>query len=416
MDVLTFTIDAHSKIPIYHQLYSFIKSEIQSGRINYNTKLPSKRKLSSYLKLSQNTIQTAYDQLIEEGYVVSIERKGFYVCKVDNIIKLDAQKECGEIDYKYDKPDIEYDFSYNGVDMQNFPFKTWRKLTKDVINEYDKELLQLGDPQGYYSLRNSIADYLHQSRGVNCSADQIIISSGVEFLIQMLIQLFDRDIIYGIENPGYEKLNLVFASNHAKFKTVNIDEGGMMLEEIIKSNADILCITPSHQFPSGEIMPINRRVQILNWANEASGRYIIEDDYDSEFKYSGKPIPAMQGLDSNEKVIYMGAFSKPLSPAVRVSYMVLPAHLTKKYIKNLSFIICTVPIIDQKVLFRFIQDGYFERHLNKMRNIYKRKREILVKNIIELNCGIEVIGADAGLHLLLRVNNDRRPVGIICFT
>jgi GntR family transcriptional regulator/MocR family aminotransferase len=405
MDMLTFVIDMDSKVPIYNQLYSFIKSEIQLGRITYNTKLPSKRKLSSYLKISQNTIQTAYDQLIEEGYVVPIERRGFYVSKIDNIIKLDVQEVYNEIDNNYDQPKVEYDFSYHGVDMQTFPFITWRKLAKDVIDEYDKELLQLGDSQGHNSLRTSIAEYLHQSRGVNCSAGQIIISSGTEFLFQILIQLFNRESIYGIENPGYEKLNLLFSSSQAKFKAVNIDEGGMMPEEIIKSNANILCITPAHQFPSGEIMPINRRVQILNWANEASDRYIIEDDYDSEFKYSGKPIPALQGLDSNEKVIYMGAFSKSLSPAIRVSYMVLPVHLIKKYFEKLPFIICPVPIIDQKVLFRLIQEGYFERHLNKMRNIYKRKREILVRAIEELNCGMEVSGAEAGLHLLLTVNN-----------
>lgn len=405
MEMLTFTTDSNSKNPIYHQLYAFIKAEIQSGRISYNTKLPSKRKLSSYLKLSQNTIQTAYDQLIEEGYAVPIERKGFYVCKIDNIIKLDSQKEYREFDNQFDQPVVEYDFSYHGVDMHTFPFTTWRKLNKEVINEYDKELLQLGDSQGHDSLRRSIAGYLHQSRGVNCSPGQIIISSGTEFLMQILIQLFGRQVIYGIENPGYEKLNLVFKSNQAKFKAVNIDEGGMMLQEIIKSQADILCITPAHQFPSGEIMPINRRVQIINWANEANGRYIIEDDYDSEFKYSGKPIPAMQGLDTGEKVIYMGAFSKSLSPSVRVSYMVLPAHLMKKYIANLSFIICPVPVIEQKVLSRFIEDGYFERHLNKMRNIYRKKREILVRCIAELNCGIEILGADAGLHLLLRANN-----------
>jgi len=405
MNMLTFAIDIDSKIPLYQQLYDFIKSEIQSGRITYNSKLPSKRQLSSYLKISQNTIQTAYDQLIEEGYIVPIERRGFFVSKIDNLIQIDNQGEYKRISTDKNGPKVQYNFSYHGVDIETFPFKTWRKLTKDVINEYDHEIVQLGDSQGHILLRTSIQEYLHQSRGVNCSADQIIISSGTEFLFQILFQLFNRDSIYGVENPGYEKLNLLFSSNQAKFKPVNIDEEGMIPQEIIKSKADILCITPAHQFPSGEIMPIRRRVQILNWANEAVNRYIIEDDYDSEFKYSGKPIPALQGLDYNEKVIYMGAFSKSLSPAVRVSYMVLPVHLVKRYLQNLAFIICPVPIIDQKVLFRFIQEGYFERHLNKMRNIYKRKREVLVRSIKELNCGMEVLGADTGLHLLLKVDN-----------
>ena len=405
MNMLTFVIDPDSKIPVYQQLYVFIKTEIQSGRIGYNTKLPSKRKLSSYFKLSLNTIQTAYDQLIAEGYVLPVARKGFYVCKIDNIIKFENLTEYNEADSEPIHPAIEYDFSYHGVDLHNFPFNTWRKLTREVINEYDKEMLKLGDSQGHNSLRRSIAAYLLQSRGVNCSPSQIIISSGTEFLMQILIQLFDRKVIYGIENPGYEKLNLVFKSNQAEYKTINIDDGGMILDEINKSQADILCITPAHQFPSGEIMPINRRIQILNWANETKGRYIIEDDYDSEFKYSGMPVPAMQGLDTNEKVIYMGAFSKSLSPSLRISYMVLPPHLMDNYKKNLSFIICPVPVIEQKVLSRFIQEGYFERHLNRMRNIYRKKRETLVRTITALNCKIKVSGADAGLHLLLTVEN-----------
>lgn len=405
MEMLTFTLNVESNLPLYHQLYSFIKSEIETGRIPFDTKLPSKRKLSTYLKISQNTIQSAYDQLIAEGYVISIEKKGFYVCKIDHIMKLHIQGESDFLDQKPTLPSVEYDFSYHGVDTQTFPFTTWRKLSKDAINEYDKELLQLGDSQGYHSLRTSIAEYLHQSRGVKCSYNQIVISSGTEILFQTLIQLFNQDSIYGIENPGYEKLNLLFTSNRARFQAVSIDKNGMILEEIKKSTANILCITPAHQFPSGEIMPINRRIQLLNWANESDGRYLIEDDYDSEFKYSGKPIPALQGLDSNEKVIYMGSFSKSLSPTIRVSYMVLPLHLIKKYIEQLSYIICPVPLIEQKVLFRFIEDGYFERHLNKMRNIYKKKRELLVKSIQELNCGIKLLGADAGLHLLLKVQN-----------
>lgn len=415
MDMLTFAIDWNNKTPIYEQLYSFIKSEIQTGRLPHGTKLPSKRKLAAYLKVSINTIQAAYYQLIEEGYVVSLEKKGFYVSKIDNLMKLDTQKLSGEINYDRSQPKVLYDFSYHGVDLQSYPFIIWRKLTKEVINEYDKELLQLGNSQGLAGLRSSIAEYLHQSRGVQCSPDQIIISSGTEFLFQILIQLFPKESVYAIENPGYEKLNLLFSSNHATFKALAIDEEGMIPDEIRRSNANILCITPSHQFPSGGIMPINRRIQIINWANEADHRYIIEDDYDSEFKYSGKPIPALQGLDTNEKVIYMGAFSKSLSPAIRISYMVLPVHLIKKYLENLSFIICPVPIIDQKVLCRFIQEGYFERHLNKMRNIYKRKRELIVRSIKEFNCRMEVLGADAGLHLLLKVNNGMSEDQLVAF-
>ncbi|SHJ19454.1 transcriptional regulator, GntR family [Clostridium amylolyticum] len=405
MNMLTFTINEDIEIPIYLQLYNYIKSEIQSGNIPFDTKLPSKRKLSEHLNISQNTIQSAYDQLIEEGYVIPKARRGFFVCKLDNIIKLQVSQEINVPENAASKKAVKFDFSYHGVDTENFPFGIWRKITKDVINEYDKELLKIGDSQGNASLRKSIAEYLRQSRGVNCTFEDIIVSSGTEYLFQILIQMFNKSSVYGLENPGYEKLNLLFKSNGAKFKPIKIDKSGMSLEEIIKSKANILCITPAHQFPSGSIMPINRRIQLLNWGNEEDNRYIIEDDYDSEFKYSGKPIPALQGLDTNGKVIYMGAFSKSLSPSLRISYMVLPPKLMKKYKENLSYIFCPVPIIEQKVLYNFIQKGYFERHLNKMRNVYKKKREILVDSISKLMGNVQVIGADAGLHVLLKINN-----------
>ncbi|HWT73853.1 MAG TPA: PLP-dependent aminotransferase family protein [Mobilitalea sp.] len=405
MEMLTFNLNTDSKIPIYHQLYSFIKSEIQSGKIPYDTKLPSKRKLSSYLKISQNTVQAAYDQLIEEGYIISLEKKGFFVSKIDHLQKLQVNSPYELTHQKSESSEVIYDFSYHGVDQATFPFDTWRKLTKDVINEYDTELLLPGDSLGYHRLRAAIAAYLHQSRGVNCTEHQIVISSGTEILFQSLIQLLDKDSIYGIENPGYEKLNQLFTGNRASFTAINIDHDGMLPEEVEKGKANILCVTPAHQFPSGEIMPINRRIRLLNWANEVEGRYIIEDDYDSEFKYSGKPIPVLQGLDNNEKVIYMGSLSKSISPTLRVSYMVLPLHLIKRYHEKLSYILCPVPIIEQKVLCNFIEQGYFERHLNKMRTVYKKKRDTLVKAITDLNKGIEIQGADAGLHLLLKVPN-----------
>lgn len=405
METLTFHINTENKIPIYHQLYAFIKAEIQTGKIPFHTKLPSKRKLSAYLKISQNTIQSAYDQLIQEGYIISEEKKGFFVSKIDNLQRLQIPAQNALPADQLEPTRILYDFSYNGVDQATFPFDIWRKLSKEVINEYDSELLQQSDSLGFHRLRKVIAGYLHQSRGVNCTENQVIISSGTEILFQSLFQLFDKECVYGIENPGYEKLSQLFTANRAKYESIDIDNQGMMPEEVYKSGADILCIAPAHQFPSGEIMPINRRIQLLNWANEAEGRYLVEDDYDSEFKYSGKPIPALQGLDENEKVIYMGSLSKSISPTLRVSYMVLPAHLIKKYREKLSYILCPVPVIEQKVLCSFIENGYFERHLNKMRTVYKKKRDLLVKAIHELNRGIEILGADAGLHLLLQVQN-----------
>lgn len=400
-----FTFDMNRSLPLNRQLYDYIKSEIQAGRLASGDKLPSKRKLSVHLRISQNTVQTAYDQLAEEGYVQSVERKGYFVNKLDHMVNMNAAKTAFIKGSQPETAHVKYDFSYQGVDLKHFPFTTWRRITREVLNEYDTELLQIGHSQGLSALRESIAGYLRQSRGVNCSSHQIIISSGTEFLFQLIIQLFERDVVYGIENPGHERLSLLFKSNGLGVVPIRIDDNGMVAEDIVAQKAKIVCITPSHQFPTGVIMPVSRRLQLLNWANAGEGRYIIEDDYDSEFKYSGKPIPALQGLDTNGKVIYMGAFSKSLSPALRISYMVLPDHLLEKYKDQLSFFVCPVPTLDQKILIRLMDSGAFERHLNKMRNHYRKKREVLVDALSKLKGKIEILGAEAGLHLLVKVSN-----------
>lgn len=405
MDMMTFVLDSKNKIPIYKQLYIYIKNEIQLNNLIYNQKLPSKRKLSAFLGVSQNTVMTAYTQLLEEGYISSIEKKGYFVCKIENIEKFESKKEEAITHLHKNNNTIVYNFSINSVDYKSFPFSILRKLHKEVIDEEDKSLLQLSDIQGLDELRTSISTYLHNARGVNCSKDQIIISSGTEFLVQLIILLLDKNAIYGLENPGYEKPRLVLQSNLSSIIPIHVDSEGMSLSDENINTSNVLFISPSHQFPTGGIMPINRRIQLINWANGSDNRYIVEDDYDSEFKYSGKPVPALQGLDTNNKVIYIGSFSKSLSPTTRISYMVLPKDLIYKYREKLSFMICSVPMISQKVLYRFINEGFFERHLNKMRIIYRKKYEILVSSITELNRNIEILGVDAGLHILLRINN-----------
>lgn len=412
MSILTLQLQQDAEKPLYLQIYEHIKTEIINGNISSDFRLPSKRQLSTHLQCSLNTVQTAYSQLISEGYILSVVKKGYFACKLDNVVHLKTAFSYSEKNSMI-LPSYKYDFSYHGVDKESFPFSTWRKISKDEINEYAVDLLKIGEPQGNLELRSCIANYLHHSRGVECNPAQIIVSSGTEFLLQQLIQLFDKNCTFAIENPGYEKLNHIFKSNRAHFIPVSVDENGISLKELAESKADIVCVTPSHQFPTGNIMPVNRRINLLNWAHEKDERYIIEDDYDSEFKYSGKPIPSLQGLDKGKKVIYMGAFSKSLSPALRVSYMVLPEQLLNEYIEKLSFYICPVPAIEQKILSRFIKDGYFERHLNKMRNIYKTKREALTDAIGQLLPFCDICGANAGLHLILKVKNGMNEARLI---
>ena len=398
--------------PLFKQLYSYIRQEIVSGNLVRNDRLPSKRRLAASLQCSQNTVQAAYNQLVDEGYLIPKAKSGYFVAALDGIHHI--QSELGIAHTEEEMPDAcRYDFSHHGVDYDSFPFSIWRKLTKETIDEYDRELLKTGDPQGYAPLRADIARYLHHSRGVVCSPKQIIISSGTEYLLQLLIQLFDKDDIYAIENPGYEKLSLLFNSSRAECRAVDVDENGMQPDLLEDSGANVGCITPSHQFPTGGIMPISRRIQLLNWAGTQPGRYIIEDDYDSEFRYSGKPIPSMQGVDKGAKVIYIGAFSKSLSPALRISYMVLPEKLLAVYHKKLSFYICPVPTIEQKTLQRFMEEGHFERHLNRMRNLYKHKRERLVAAIHKMLPEASVQGANAGLHFVLNMRNGMKEGTLI---
>lgn len=412
MDSITLRLDPRAQAPLYEQLYQHIKAEITSGRYPHNTKLPSKRRLSAYLQCSQNTVQSAYGQLMSEGYIVSKPKSGYYVCGLEGI--LDIKNEAVRFQQNAPpSPVYRYAFSHHGVDPDSFPFSTWRRITKEVINEYDSDLLKVGEPQGDRTLRSSIAAYLRYSRGVKCAPEQIVVSSGTEFIFQLLIQLFDRDCSFAIENPGYEKLNMIFKSNRTAYKAVPLDDSGMLPDELLKSRADVACVTPSHQFPTGNIMSINRRIQLLNWANGGPDRYIVEDDYDSEFKYAGKPIPSLQGLDTAGKVIYIGVFSKSLTPAIRISYMVLPERLLKSYREKLSFYICPVPTVEQKALHRFIDEGHFERHLNRMRNIYREKRESLVSAIRQALPAAEISGANAGLHILLRVDNGMSEAALI---
>lgn len=404
MDILTINLNSNSNIPLYIQLYKFIKHEIQMGNMKSNSKLPSKRKLSHYLAISQNTVEAAYEQLMTEGYIISFPRKGYFVSDLQGILEVNIEKEA--VNEKLKKKKIyQYEFYSSRVDVESFPYSIWRKINKEILGEENKELLQIGHSQGERSLREAINNYLRFSRGVNSSADNIIIGVGSEYLIQLIINILGRDKIFAVEEPGYYKIKKILNVNGINPIGIPIDEQGVDVQSLRNSNSNIIHITPSHQFPTGIIMPINRRIQILNWVNESNERYIIEDDYDSEFRFEGRPIPALQSLDNNGKVIYLGTFSKCFSPSERIAYMVLPDELIKIYKRDFSFLACTVSRVSQEALLRFIKEGYFERHLNKMRNIYRKKREFLVTLIKKYLNNTEIIGTNSGLHLLLKVNN-----------
>ncbi|MBP3926585.1 MAG: PLP-dependent aminotransferase family protein [Clostridium sp.] len=416
MDLLV-PLNSRDDRPLYEQIYQYIKDEIRCGNIKPQKKLPSSRELAKNLKVSRSTTQLAYEQLVSEGYLEAIPRKGYYSAKIDGVLppvstvgknwtEVDHEEEVadeGNGDIRDDQAFSEWnvDFSPRGIDLDGFPFSTWRKISRAVLKEEEKDLFLKGNPQGDLSLRNAIRDYLHSSRGVKCSADQIVVGAGNEYLLMLLSQILGRESQIAMENPTYEQAYRVLSGMGHVIYPVEMDKSGFMVSELRGYPADIAYVMPAHQFPMGIVMPVKRRQELLQWAKEKDGRYIIEDDYDSEFRYKGKPIPALQGMDTDGRVIYMGTFSRAIAPAIRVGYLVLPPKLLAKYREQARFYSSTVSRVDQKILAQFIEGGYFERHLNRMREIYKGKHDCLMTALRPMEDQFEIEGEFAGLHVLL---------------
>jgi len=404
MNTLACNLQRHSEIPLYEQLYLYIKNEIIEGRLSYGTKLPSKRQLIDVLQISQNTVESAYDQLRAEGYVEVIPRKGYYVQAFEDLEYVSSSQP-EEAANDEAPPETLYNFHPSHVDTEHFPFSQWRKYTKNTIDESQHHLLLLGEAQGELALRREIAHYLYEARGVRCTSEQIIVGAGVEILLQQLFLLFGSETVYGVEDPGYHLILRMLQSYPNEVYPLEVDYEGVKVEAIKPPKIDVVYVTPSHHFPYGTVLSVNRRMQLLNWANASERRYIIEDDYDSEFRYSGKTIPSLQSNDTNDKVIYLGSFSKSLMPSLRVSYMVLPKSLLQRYQAQLTFYHSTVSRIDQHVLTQFMRQGDFEKHLNRMRKVYRRKLEKVIHLLKPYDEQFSIIGEQSGLHIVLDVHN-----------
>ena len=403
MDMLSCNLDRKNGIPLYEQLYACIKTEIMEGRISYGTKLPSKRRLSEFLKISQNTVEQSYDQLVAEGYIEGKARKGYFVLANEDLEYVRSnwvQQETRQEEQK-----IRYDFHPGQIDTENFPFAKWRKHAKNIIDKENRSLLLMGEQQGEFTLRVEIANYLYQARGVHCSANDIIIGAGVETLLQQLILLLGHRVTYGVEDPGYHAISRILENYPNEVYPLEVDDKGVKVDSIEGSTINVVYATPSHHFPYGSVLSANRRIKLLNWASGSEDCYIIEDDYDSEFRYTGKSIPSLQSMDHNEKVIYLGTFSKSLIPSLRISYMVLPKSLMKQYKQKLSFFQCPVSRIDQHILAQFMIKGDFEKHLNRMRNVYRRKMEKTLELLKPYRNMAEVVGGLSGFHVVLKIKN-----------
>ena len=408
MNEMTFQLRTDGRECLYEQIYENFKKEIKAGKLLSGEKLPSARFLAEYLQVARSTVDYAYGQLLSEGYIESRPCKGYFVCPMEELLQLD---DIDNIDEPEERRSGErtgrntggflVDFSPYEIDMSGFPFSVWKKITKNILTFANSELFAKGENQGDYALRCTISKYLHSSRGVNCRPEQIIVGAGNDYLLMLLEKILGCHVRIAMENPTYRRSWQIFRSFSWQITTVDMDAFGMRSDKLEQADVSTAYVMPSHQFPTGTVMPIGRRMELLKWAAGGADRYLIEDDYDSEFRFRGKPIPALQASDRHGKVIYIGTFSKAIAPAIRISFMVLPDSLLEKYLKTCSFYSCTVSRIDQSILNEFVRDGYFERHLNKMRKLYRVKHELLLECLQPFRDRFTVSGENAGLHLLL---------------
>lgn len=404
--MLTYELKKVPGVPLYELLYRCLRQDIQSGVLAPGTKLPSKRALAQHLEVSKITVETAYGQLLAEGYISSREKVGYFV-EAGN--RMQQVRFSAPVADETPQPEL-LDLTTNG--SAHFPFSVWTKLQREVILDLGTDLLQPIHRQGCPELRQAIAAHLTQFRGMHVNPDNVVIGAGTDFLYNLLIQLLGRDKLYAVEEPGYGKIRQIYAAGGVQVISAPMDDLGVCPE--LLDGAQVLHISPSHHFPTGIVTPVGRRQELLDWANRVDG-YIIEDDYDSEFRFHAHPMPMLCSLDHQGRVIYMNTFSKSLTPAIRISYMILPAQLMAQYHQKLGFYSGTVPSFEQYTLARLLSRGYFEKHINRMRKFYKARRD---KVILALqNCPwqdrITIWEKNAGLHFLVQVDTSLEDGALI---
>lgn len=424
--MLSITLNTDSSIPLYEQIYQAIREYILNGTLSGGCRLPSTRGLAASLNVSRNTIDTAYYQLQAEGFIESVPQSGFYVCDIEpeEHLPLSQTLSSGINGRAYDNvafPEqsqdnslTQYDFSPFAVDISHFPASVWKRLSRQALED-ESDIFLLGNPIGDDSLREAVCSYVHLSRQVECRPEQIVIGAGVDYLLQMLSLIFSRLRLTDItmENPCYMQAANIFRCNGLSPLPGILDEYGLSIDSIEKES-HVVYVTPSHQYPLGIVMPFGRRKELLCWARRNNG-FIIEDDHDSEFRYRGKPVPSLQSMDDGSHVIYIGTFSKSIAPAIRAGYMILPPRLLSAYLEICGHFSCTVSRLEQSILSRFLNEGYFEKHISRMRKIYKAKHDLTVNCLqpILKQYHLRLCGENAGLHLTILLPEQLREQEII---
>lgn len=386
--------------PLYEQLYRAIRADILSGQLAGGEKLPSRRALAEHLNVSKITVETAYAQLLAEGYVTARQRSGYYVEQLSALQPAEPQPR---VPVKPEAPEPPAKPS-----AALFPFSVWAKLMRGVILDEGEALLRPMPGAGLYALRRAICDDLLRRRGMHVEPRQVYIGAGAEYFYHLLLEFFGRDRVYGLETLGHRKIARIYAASGVQCRAIAMDDDGVLLDALAASGAEILHLSPSHHYPTGIVTPIARRQAILQWLTAEGNRFLIEDDYDSEFRFSGRPIPPMQTMDFAGRVIYMNTFSKTIAPALRISYMILPPRLLDAWEEKMGFYSCTVPAFEQLTLTRFLDGGYFERHLSRMRKHYRAQLAALRAALAEPPFAevCTILRADAGLHFVLQFRTD----------
>ncbi len=402
-------MDSTKEEPLYIQVYQHYKAEIEQNRLQEGEKLPSIRELANNISVSKTTVEKAYQQLVSEGYIENCDRSRYTVNRVESIpFKLshtmivddDAVEQGSNEGYSM------YDFSSGEMDSDGYDFSLWKRYISKVF--LDKErLIGYGHNKGEEELRKQIAKYIKKSRGVYARSEQIIIGPGVQSLLNTLCSILKLEhSSIAFEDPGFKNGRRVFADNSFKILPIRMNQDGIDIEELIDSGTKLLYLSPSHQFPTGYIMPIGKRNGILNWAKKVNG-IIIEDDYDSEFRYFGRPIPALKGLDSEGNVVYLSSFSKIIPPSIRMSYMVLPEGLLEFYQSNLSLYNQGASTLEQLALAKFMEDGHLEKQIRRLRKLYSEKSLILFAAIKDIMGNhVEAKNTESGLHMILTVKSE----------
>ena len=395
--MLTYELKKAPGVPLYEALYRCIRQDILDGSLKPGEKLPSKRALAQHLELGKITVEAAYAQLLDQGYIRSREKVGYFVEAVERPAPAPVQAAPAAPAQSPGEPVL--DLTANGTG--HFPFTVWSKLQREIILDYDRQLLLPLPNQGIPELRGAIARHLSAFRGMTIDPENILIGAGTDFLYNLLIQLLGRDKVYAVEEPGYGKIRQIYAANGVSCISVSMDSLGVCPAAL--KNAQVLHISPSHHFPTGLVTPLSRRQELLDWAG--SSNWIIEDDYDSEFRFASHPLPALQSM-APERVIYINSFSKSLAPSIRISYAVLPEALMDQLRSRLGFYGCTVPSFEQYTLARFLAGGHFEKHINRMRRFYQKRRNLVIDALSRCAAAdkLTILEQDAGLHFLLQVD------------